>query len=507
MSKVRVRFAPSPTGPLHIGGVRTSLYNFLFAKKNKGKIILSIEDTDQTRFVAGAENYIIESLKWCGINFDESTNIEGEFGPYRQSERKNLYKKYAQSLLDSGNAYYAFDTAEDLDSMRARMKKAGVPSPQYNSVTRSSMKNSISLSSDEVKLRLENNEKYVIRLKMPRNEEVRIHDLIRGWVVVNTNNMDDKVIFKSDGMPTYHLANVVDDYLMQISHVIRGEEWLPSAPLHVLLYKYLGWENKMPVFAHLPLILKPDGNGKLSKRDGDRLGFPVFPIEWKNPESNELSSGYREEGYYPDAFTNMLAFLGWNPGTTQEIFSMNELINEFSLERVGKAGAKFDFDKTKWYNQQYLRQKDNSLLAIELQKILKISGIKADNNYVANVCGELKERATFISDMWHEGKYFFIAPENYCEKTIRKKWKENTPNYLLKLLQNLKNLQSFDSQKIEGEFQKVLDENSLGMGNLLPAFRLALTGIGMGPSLFNIAEIIGKQETINRLENAIQNIR
>ena len=507
MSKVRVRFAPSPTGPLHIGGVRTALYNFLFAKKNKGKIILRIEDTDQTRFVAGAENYIIESLKWCGINFDESTNIEGEFGPYRQSERKNLYKKYAQSLLDSGNAYYAFDTAEDLDYMRARMKKAGVPSPQYNSVTRSSMKNSISLSSDEVKLRLENNEKYVIRLKMPRNEEVRIHDLIRGWVVVNTNNMDDKVIFKSDGMPTYHLANVVDDYLMQISHVIRGEEWLPSAPLHVLLYKYLGWENKMPVFAHLPLILKPDGNGKLSKRDGDRLGFPVFPIEWKNPESNELSSGYREEGYYPDAFTNMLAFLGWNPGTTQEIFSMNELINEFSLERVGKAGAKFDFDKTKWYNQQYLRQKDNSLLAIELQKILKINGIKADNNYVANVCGELKERATFISDMWHEGKYFFIAPENYCEKTIRKKWKERTPNYLLKLLQNLKNLQSFDSQKIEGEFQKVLDENSLGMGNLLPAFRLALTGIGMGPSLFNIAEIIGKQETINRLENAIQNIR
>ena len=363
MSKVRVRFAPSPTGPLHIGGVRTALYNFLFAKKNNGELILRIEDTDQSRFVEGAEDYIIDSLKWCGINFDESVLHSGDYGPYRQSERKSIYYKYAQLLIESGNAYYAFDTTEDLDDMRERMKKAGVPSPQYNTITRNSMKNSISLSKDEVQSRLDNGEKYVIRIKMPRNEEVRLHDLIRGWVVVNTNNMDDKVIYKSDGMPTYHLANVVDDYLMNISHVIRGEEWLPSAPLHVLLYKYLGWEDKMPEFAHLPLILKPDGNGKLSKRDGDRLGFPVFPIEWKNPQNNEISLGYRESGYYPDAFVNMLAFLGWNPGNPKEIFSMEELVDEFTLQRVGKAGAKFDFDKTKWFNQQYLRAKDNFSLA------------------------------------------------------------------------------------------------------------------------------------------------
>ena len=320
MSKVRVRFAPSPTGPLHIGGVRTALYNFLFAKKNNGQIILRIEDTDQSRFVPGAEDYILESLKWCGITFDESIEKNGDYGPYRQSERKDIYFQYAKSLIDSGHAYYAFDTAEDLDQMRDRMKKAGVPSPQYNSITRNSMKNSIALSNDEVQSRMAKNEKYVIRIKMPRNEEVKINDLIRGWVVVNTNNMDDKVIFKSDGMPTYHLANVVDDYLMKITHVIRGEEWLPSAPLHVLLYKYLGWEKEMPEFAHLPLILKPDGNGKLSKRDGDRLGFPVFPIEWKNPESQEISSGYREGGYYPESFINMLSLLGWNPGTTKEIF-------------------------------------------------------------------------------------------------------------------------------------------------------------------------------------------
>jgi glutamyl-tRNA synthetase len=507
MSKVRVRFAPSPTGPLHIGGVRTALYNFLFAKKNNGKIILRIEDTDQSRFVNGAEDYIIKSLKWCGIDFDESVLKEGDCGPYRQSERKNIYFKYAQSLIDSGHAYYAFDTTEDLENMRERMKKAGVPSPQYNTITRSSMKNSISLSKDEVQSRLDNNEKYVIRIKMPRNEEVRLHDLIRGWVVVNTNNMDDKVIYKSDGMPTYHLANVVDDYLMDISHVIRGEEWLPSAPLHVLLYKYLGWKDKMPEFAHLPLILKPDGNGKLSKRDGDRLGFPVFPIEWKNPENNEISSGYRESGYSPHAFINMLAFLGWNPGTPKEIFSMDELINEFSLKRVGKAGAKFDFDKTKWFNQQYLRAMDNSLLADDLQDILKINKIKAEKDYVIRVCNELKERATFVSDMWQEGRYFFESPKSYDEKTIRKKWKEETPKLLLELKERLKSIDEFKSEKVEQYFKDILNENNLGMGQLLPAFRLALTGIGMGPSLFNIAEIIGKHETIARLESALINIK
>lgn len=507
MSEVRVRFAPSPTGPLHIGGVRTALYNYLFAKKYQGKIILRIEDTDQARFVKGAENYIIESLNWCGIKFDESIINKGEYGPYRQSDRKEIYRRYAEKLIEDGNAYYAFDTSEELDQMRSKMKKAGVPSPQYNSITRSNMKNSISLSDDEVKNRLNNDEKYVIRIKMPRNEEVKIHDVIRGWVVVNTNNMDDKVIFKSDGMPTYHLANVVDDYLMKISHVIRGEEWLPSAPLHVLLYRFLGWDKEMPKFAHLPLILKPDGNGKLSKRDGDRLGFPVFPINWINPENGDVSLGYREQGYISEAFINMLSFLGWNPGTTQEIFSMGELIQSFSLDRVGKAGAKFDFDKTKWFNQQYLRAKNKEDLADELQIILKENNIKMDDGFVASVCNQLKERATFVKDMWIEGGYYFAAPTTYDEKTIRKKWKEDTPRFLSELKTRLENISDFSSVNIEIEFKKYLDDNDLGMGRLLPAFRLALTGLGMGPSLFDVASLLGKNETIKRMELALKIIK
>ena len=507
MSDVRVRFAPSPTGPLHIGGVRTALYNYLFAKKHQGKIILRIEDTDQSRFVKGAENYIIESLNWCGIKFDESIIDQGEYGPYRQSDRKEIYRQYAEKLIEDGNAYYAFDTSEDLDQMRNKMKKAGVPSPQYNSITRSNMKNSISLSDDEVKNRLSSDEKYVIRIKMPRNEEVKIHDVIRGWVVVNTNNMDDKVIFKSDGMPTYHLANVVDDYLMKISHVIRGEEWLPSAPLHVLLYRFLGWDKEMPKFAHLPLILKPDGNGKLSKRDGDRLGFPVFPIKWINPENGDVSLGYREQGYITEAFINMLSLLGWNPGTTQEIFSMDELIHSFSLDRVGKAGAKFDFDKTKWFNQQYLRAKSKEDLADKLQIILKENNIKMDNEFVASVCNQLKERATFVKDMWLEGAYYFAAPTTYDEKTIRKKWKEETPRLLSELKIRLENISDFSSVNIEIEFKKYLDDNDLGMGRLLPAFRLALTGLGMGPSLFDIASLLGKNETIKRMEVALKIIK
>ena len=507
MSEVRVRFAPSPTGPLHIGGVRTALYNYLFAKKHQGKIILRIEDTDQSRFVKGAENYIIESLNWCGIKFDESIINKGDYGPYRQSDRKEIYREYAEKLIEEGNAYYAFDTSEELDEMRSRMKKAGVPSPQYNSITRSSMKNSISLSEDEVKSRLNNDEKYVIRIKMPRNEEVKIHDVIRGWVVVNTNNMDDKVIFKSDGMPTYHLANVVDDYLMKISHVIRGEEWLPSAPLHVLLYKFLGWGKEMPKFAHLPLILKPDGNGKLSKRDGDRLGFPVFPIKWINPDNGDVSLGYKEQGYITEAFINMLSLLGWNPGTTQEIFSMNELIQSFSLDRVGKAGAKFDFDKTKWFNQQYLRAKNKEDLANELQIILKENNIKMDDKFVASVCNQLKERATFVKDMWLEGAYYFSAPTTYDEKTIRKKWKEDTPGFLSELKIRLEKISDFSSINIEIEFKKYLEDNDLGMGRLLPAFRLALTGLGMGPSLFDIASLLGKTETIMRMEVALNTIK
>jgi glutamyl-tRNA synthetase len=507
MSEVRVRFAPSPTGPLHIGGVRTALYNYLFAKKHQGKIILRIEDTDQSRFVKGAENYIIESLNWCGIKFDESIINKGDYGPYRQSDRKEIYREYAEKLIEEGNAYYAFDTSEELDEMRSRMKKAGVPSPQYNSITRSSMKNSISLSEDEVKNRLNNDEKYVIRIKMPRNEEVKIHDVIRGWVVVNTNNMDDKVVFKSDGMPTYHLANVVDDYLMKISHVIRGEEWLPSAPLHVLLYKFLGWSKEMPKFAHLPLILKPDGNGKLSKRDGDRLGFPVFPIKWINPDNGDVSLGYKEQGYITEAFINMLSLLGWNPGTTQEIFSMNELIQSFSLDRVGKAGAKFDFDKTKWFNQQYLRAKNKEDLANELQIILKENNIKMDDKFVASVCNQLKERATFVKDMWLEGAYYFSAPTTYDEKTIRKKWKEDTPRFLSELKIRLEKISDFSSINIEIEFKKYLEDNDLGMGRLLPAFRLALTGLGMGPSLFDIASLLGKTETLMRMEVALNTIK
>ena len=506
MSEVRVRFAPSPTGPLHIGGVRTALYNYLFAKNKGGKMILRIEDTDQARFVEGAEQYIIESLKWCGIEFDESVVAGGDFGPYKQSERKELYLPYAEQLVKDGFAYYAFDTTEELTAMRERMKAAGIPSPQYNAVTRTTMQNSLALSEDEVKIRMDAGETYVIRIKMPRNEEVKLNDIIRGWVVVNTNNMDDKVIFKSDGMPTYHLANIVDDYMMKISHVIRGEEWLPSAPLHVLLYRYLGWEDAMPQFAHLPLILKPDGNGKLSKRDGDRLGFPVFPTEWMNPETKEISSGYRESGYISEAFINMLSFLGWNPGTTQEIFSMEGLIDAFSLERVGKAGAKFDFDKTRWFNQQYLRLKSKEELAQDLQIILKENGVEAEDNFVETVCEQLKERATFVKDMWEEGKYYFSVPTIYDEKTIRKKWKEDTPKYVLELKNKLSVLSDFSSENIEVEFKKYLEENELGMGRLLPAFRVCLTGLGMGPSLFDIASLLGKEETIKRMETALEKI-
>ena len=507
MSEVRVRFAPSPTGPLHIGGVRTALYNYLFAKNKGGRMILRIEDTDQARFVEGAEQYIIDSLKWCGIELDESAVDGGDFGPYKQSERKAMYLPYAEQLVKEGFAYYAFDTSEELTAMRERMKEAGIPSPQYNAVIRTSMQNSISLSETEVKRRMDNGDAYVIRIKMPRNEEVKLNDIIRGWVVVNTNNMDDKVIFKSDGMPTYHLANVVDDYTMKISHVIRGEEWLPSAPLHVLLYRYLGWEDAMPEFAHLPLILKPDGNGKLSKRDGDRLGFPVFPTQWTNPETGEVSSGYRESGYISGAFINMLAFLGWNPGTSQEIFSMEELIETFTLERVGKAGAKFDFDKTKWFNQQYLRAKSKEDLAKDLQIVLKENRVEAKNDFVQAVCQQLKERATFIKDMWEEGKYYFVAPTSYDEKTIRKKWKEDTSNLLSGLKGRLAELSDFTSKNIETEFKAYLTENELGMGNLLPTFRVSLTGLGMGPSLFDIASLLGKEETIKRMETALSTIK
>ena len=504
--RVRVRFAPSPTGPLHIGGVRTALYNYLFAKKHGGDFLLRIEDTDQSRFVAGAEDYIVDALNWCGIHVDEGVSAGGPKGPYKQSERKAIYRQYADQLIASKHAYYAFDSPEELTEMRERMKSAGMASPQYNAVTRSSMKNALTLPAEEVKARLDRGDKYVIRIKMPRNEDVKFEDLIRGWVSVNTNNLDDKVLFKSDGMPTYHLANVVDDYLMNISHVIRGEEWLPSAPLHVLLYRSLGWENVMPKFAHLPLILKPDGNGKLSKRDGDRLGFPVFPTNWTNPDTGEKSSGYRERGYYPEAFNNMLAFLGWNPGTTQELFTMQELIKAFSLDRVGRAGAKFDFDKTKWFNQQYLRNLTGKELANQLSPLLKKEGFDVENDYICRVCDLMKERATFFQDILADGRYFFEAPHSYDEKTVNKKWKEQTPEILKELSVLLQSLSSFDAESVGAGFKSFLESKNLGFGAVMPGFRLSVTGLGAGASMNEIAALLGREEVIKRIDSALSSI-
>ncbi len=505
--RVRVRFAPSPTGPLHMGGVRTALYNYLFAKKHNGDFLLRIEDTDQTRYVSGAEEYIVDALNWCQMSIDEGASVGGENGPYRQSERKPMYKQYADQLIESGSAYYAFDTPEELTEMRERMKAAGVSSPQYNAITRSGMKNSLTLPAEEVQRRLLANEKHVIRIKMPRNEDVKFEDIIRGWVSVNTNNIDDKVLFKSDGMPTYHLANVVDDYLMNISHVIRGEEWLPSAPLHVLLYQSLGWAEQMPQFAHLPLILKPDGNGKLSKRDGDRLGFPVFPTNWTNPETGEESSGYRERGYYPEAFNNMLAFLGWNPGTTQELFSMQELVEAFSLDRVGKAGAKFDFDKTNWFNQQYLRMQSGEQLAPQLKPFLASAQLEAEDSYIAQVCELMKERATFVQDILKEGRYFFEAPTSYDEKTIKKKWKEQTPEVIKELRDLLAALPSFDAESIGACFKAFLEAKGLGFGAVMPGFRVSVTGLGAGASMNDIAALLGKEEVLNRIDIALKTIK
>lgn len=505
-AKVRVRFAPSPTGPLHMGGVRTALYNYLFAKQQGGDFILRIEDTDQTRFVAGAEDYIIESLKWCGIQPDEGQGFGGDYGPYRQSERKHLYRKYADALIENGYAYYAFDTAEDLDRVRQMAKDAGSPNWQYNHVTRNSMKNSLNLSQSEVQKRLDAGEPYVIRIKLNRNEEVKFEDIVRGWVSVNTNNMDDKVLFKSDGMPTYHLANIVDDHLMKITHVIRGEEWLPSAPLHVLLYRYLGWEDEMPQFAHLPLLLKPDGNGKLSKRDGDRLGFPVFPLEWNNPETGDVFSGYRENGYFPEAFVNMLAFLGWNPGTEQEIFSLEQLTEAFSLQKVNKAGARYDHDKTRWFNQQYLRSKNDKELGTLFNELLSENGLDVSQEKAEAIAVLMKERAYFIKDLLKESGFFFERPSSYDEKTTRKKWNEEAKNHVLQLKSIFSQIDDFKATNIEEAFKSYLNENELGFGKVGPGFRLAVTGKGMGPSMFEICAILGKDETIARIDLALEKL-
>ncbi|MBD3639049.1 MAG: glutamate--tRNA ligase [Crocinitomicaceae bacterium] len=498
--KVRVRFAPSPTGPLHMGGVRTALYNYLFAKKHGGDFILRIEDTDEKRFVEGAQEYIINSLKWCGIEPNEGAGYGGEKGPYVQSERRDLYKPFAEKLVESGHAYIAFDTPEELEQMREQAKQMGLPNWQYNGVTRSSMKNSLSLSKEEVEKRLAAGESYSVRIKMPRNEDIKFQDIIRGWVTVNTNNLDDKILVKPSGMPTYHLANIVDDHLMEITHVIRGEEWLPSAPLHVLLYDCLGWER--PKFAHLPLILRPDGNGKLSKRDGDRLGFPVFPLNWVTSEG-ETYSGYKEAGYFPQAFVNMLSLLGWNPGNNEEIFSLEELIEKFSLERVGKSGARFDPDKTKWFNQQYLRSTSDEELAQMAQ-----SHLTEDFNttYVAKVCGLMKERATFIQDIVIDGDYFFNDVQDYDEKTVRKKWKDDTPQIMQELLVELEKIEDFNQQNIEAVFSAYLEKNEYGFGKVGPGFRLLVTGKGMGPSMFEICATLGKDKVISRMKEGIEKV-
>jgi len=502
---VRVRFAPSPTGPLHMGGVRTALYNYLFAKKNNGTFILRIEDTDQTRFVPGAQDYIMESLKWCGIMPTEGPGIGGNHGPYVQSERKEMYKPYAEQLIENENAYYAFDTPEELKAVREQAEAMGMPNWQYNGVTRTSMKNSLTLPANEVAKKINDGEPYVIRMKMPRNRDVRFEDLIRGWVVVNTNNIDDKVLFKSDGMPTYHLANIVDDHTMEISHVIRGEEWLPSAPLHVLLYEAFGWEA--PLFAHLSLLLRPDGNGKLSKRDGDRLGFPVFPLSGEfldiKTQNLEKVTGYRESGYFPEAFINMLAFLGWNPGTTQEIFSLEELAEAFTLNRVAKAGAKFDAEKTKWFQQTYLRATSDETLAELLSKELTE---KVDISKLKVICNLMKERATFIKDIPVEGAYLFSRPEVYDQQTIEKKWKDETTIVMTEWLEKLSSISSYEAATIESTFKSFLEEKQIGIGAVLPNFRLLLTGTGAGPSMFDISAFLGKEECIERMKIGLDKI-
>lgn len=504
MKKVRVRFAPSPTGALHIGGVRTALYNYLFAKQHGGDMLLRIEDTDSARFVPGAEEYIVEALNWLGIRIDEGIGAaqDGAHAPYRQSERKSIYKQYVQQLLDADLAYYAFDTPEELDA-----KRKEIANFQYDASTRDSMNNSLNLSKDEVEKRIEDGANYVVRIKIEAGNDIEVQDLIRGKVVINSSILDDKVLFKSsDGLPTYHLANVVDDYLMEISHVIRGEEWLPSAPLHVLLYRYLGWEDKMPQFAHLPLLLKPDGNGKLSKRDGDRLGFPVFPLEWRDPQSDAVSTGYREAGYFPEALVNFLALLGWNPGTDQEIFSMDELIQTFSLDRVSKSGAKFDYEKAKWFNHQYLQTKSLDVIYTDFQEILAEKAITKNQDKVKKIIALVRERANFVHDIWEQASFFFEAPTSYDEKAVRRRWKADTPQQMKELTVILEDVEDFSSENTEQVVKAWIAEKGYGMGAIMNAFRISIVGASKGPHMFDIIELIGKEETVNRLNKAIEGI-
>ena len=500
--KVRVRFAPSPTGALHIGGVRTALYNYLFARQHGGDLIFRIEDTDSNRFVPGAEEYILESFKWLGIHFDEGVSFGGEHGPYRQSERREIYKKYVQILLDNDKAYIAFDTPEELDA-----KRAEIANFQYDASTRGMMRNSLTMSKEEVDALIAEGKQYVVRFKIEPNEDVHVNDLIRGEVVINSSILDDKVLYKSaDELPTYHLANIVDDHLMEVSHVIRGEEWLPSAPLHVLLYRAFGWEDTMPEFAHLPLLLKPEGNGKLSKRDGDRLGFPVFPLEWHDPKSGEVSSGYRESGYLPEAVVNFLALLGWNPGNDQEVMSMDELIHSFDLSRCSKSGAKFDYEKGKWFNHHYIQAMDNKEAAALFMPILESHGVKADPAYVEKVVAMMKDRATFIKDLWDLCSFFFIAPTEYDEKTRKKRWKEDSAAQLAELIEVLRAREPFDIEGTEEEVKAWIESKGYHLGNIMNATRLALVGEGKGPHIFDITEALGKEESIRRIQRAIDKL-
>mgnify|MGYP005757652095 CR=1 FL=1 len=498
--KVRVRFAPSPTGPLHIGGVRTALYNYLFARKNGGDFILRIEDTDSQRFVPGAEAYINEALAWCGIRADEGVLEGGAFAPYRQSERREIYLQYALQLVNAGHAYYAFDTPEQLNEIRATYELEG-GTFAYNYKVRGQLNNSLNLSAAEVTKRIERGDQWVIRFKMPEDEDIRMFDLIRGEVVVNSASLDDKVLYKStDKLPTYHLANIVDDHLMEITHVIRGEEWLPSLPLHYKLYEAFGWSDSQPAFAHLPLLLKPSGAGKLSKRDGDKFGFPVFPLRWVSPETGEVSRGYREDGYFPEAFINMLALLGWNPGGDREIFSMDELITLFSLEHVGKSGSRFDPEKAKWFNAQYLRMKSDEELATLYRPVLEAKGIEASDEKVAKVCGLIKERAAFVSDFWPISAYFFATPEAYEEKAVAKFWKGDNPARLAELRDVIAGIGDFTKEAIDKTVHDWIAEKGYPMGQVMNTFRLAVVGASMGPGMADICEVIGKDETLRRLD-------
>ena len=497
--KIRVRFAPSPTGPLHIGGVRTALYNYFFAKKHSGDCILRIEDTDSQRFVPGAEDYIIQSLNWIGISFDEGPHTGGEYGPYRQSERKAIYKKYVDQLLENHLAYLAFDTPEELEA-----KRVEIPNFQYDASTRMSMRNSLTLSPEETQALVESGKPYTVRIRIEPDRIIHVSDLIRGEISVNSSIIDDKVLYKSsDGLPTYHLANIVDDHLMEITHVIRGEEWLPSAPLHVILYQYFGWEDSQPKFAHLPLLLKPEGNGKLSKRDGDRLGFPVFPLQWRDTKTGEISSGYREAGYLPEALLNFLALLGWNPGDDREELSMEELVDLFSLEKCSKNGAKFDYKKAEWFNHQYIQLKSNEALAELFLPILKEKGINTSSDKVVKIVGLIKERVHFTTELWNQSAFFFIAPNSYDEKTVAKRWKQDSPEKMQALISVLQTVDDFSASTTEAAVMSWIESNGYSTGEIMNAFRLALVGESKGPHIFDITEIIGKEETIKRIKTCI----